>query len=206
MEEVALVVVLALVLGLVAVLVRLGLRNLRTPEARIDPFAVREPWRAFVQNALQARSRFRNAIGSVAEGPLRDRLLSIGERFDRGAEEAWAVARRGQKLQDVRRHIDVPALQRELEAVGEASATSEALRSQLATARRIDGVLEETHAHLRLLDARLDEAVVRSLELSVRTEDPAALGGVGNTVDEVLEEMEALRLALDEADVGPTFQ
>ncbi len=53
-----------------------------------------------------------------------------------------------------------------------------------------------------LLDARLDEAVARSLELSVRTDDPSQLGGVTTTVDEVLEEMEALRLALDEADGG----
>ena len=78
--------------------------------------------------------------------------------------------------------------------------TAEALRAQLATAERIDGVLNETRDRLGLLDARLDEAVARSLELSVRTDDPDQLGGVNSTVDEVLEEMEALRLALDEAD------
>jgi hypothetical protein len=36
----------------------------------------------------------------------------------------------------------------------------------------------------------------------VRTDDPGQLGSVTSTVDEVLEEMEALRLALDEADGG----
>ena len=123
------------------------------------------------------------------------------------------MARRGQTLEDVRRQIDTASILAELqrvEAIAEVSPTedssrtrtAEALRAQLATAERIDGVLNETRDRLGLLDARLDEAVARSLELSVRTDDPGQLGGVTSTVDEVLEEMEALRLALDEADGG----
>lgn len=206
---------LAVVAWLVTVAVPVARRwsRLRGP-GTIDPFSLREPWRQAVQEALQAQARFRAAIGGVADGPLRERLLSIGAQLDRGVEEAGRVARRGQTLEDVRRQIDTGGVLADLERVEQNSGaswaagsnldrTAEALRSQLATAERLDRVLGETHERLALLDARLDEAVARSLELSVRTDDPAQLGGVTSTVDEVLEEMEALRLALDEADGAP---
>jgi len=205
---------LAVVAWVLAVAIPVGRRHLRTKGERIDPFALREPWRRFVQEALQAQARFRQAIGGVSEGPLKERLAAIGARLDQGTREAWRVARRGQSLEDVRAQIDVAGVQAELAQLeaqaGERWAagssierTAEALQAQLATAQRVDAVLADTTDRLRLLDARLDEAVARSLELSVRTEDPDQLGGVGNTVDEVLEEMEALRLALDEADGPP---
>jgi len=157
-----------------------------------------------VQEALAAQARFRQATAGVAAGPLQDRLTTIGAQLERGVAEAGRVARRGQTLEDVRRQIDTRSILSELqrvEAVAQVSPTednslnrtAEALRAQLATRDR-----------LGLLDARLDEAVARSLELSVRTDDPDQLGGVNSTVDEVLEEMEALRLALDEADPPPT--
>jgi hypothetical protein len=207
-------ITLAVVAWLIAVAIPVGRKHLaRRGPGAVDPFSLREPWRHAVQEALAAQNRFRQATAGVAAGPLQDRLTTIGAQLERGVAEAGRVARRGQTLEDVRRQIDtgtiVAELQR-LEAVAQVSptedssraGTAEALRAQLATAERIDGVLDETRDRLGLLDARLDEAVARSLELSVRTDDPDQLGGVNTTVDEVLEEMEALRLALDEADGG----
>ena len=187
--------------------------NARRGPGPVDPFSLREPWRSAVREALQAKDRFRQAIDGVAPGPLRDRLTAIGQQLDRGVEEAGSVARRGQRLEDVRRQIDSQSVQSELqriEAVAGVSPgedpsltrTAEALRAQLATAERIDRVLGDTRNRLTLLDARLDEAVARTLELSVDADDPKELGGVNTTVESVLEEMEALRLALDEADGG----
>ncbi len=179
----------------------------------VDPFSLREPWRSAVQQALQAQTRFRNATASVAPGPLRDRLVTIGEQLQRGVAEAGRVAQRGQRLEDVRRQIDSQGVLTDLQRVeatvdnsptGDASLarTAEALRAQLATAQRLDGVLDDTRNRLILLDARLDEAVARTLELSIDADDPEDLGGLNTTVESVLEEMEALRLALDEADGG----
>ena len=187
--------------------------NARRGPGAVDPFSLREPWRTAVRQALQAQDRFRLATGSVAPGPLRDRLTTIGQQLERGVEEAGRVARRGQRLEDVRRQIDSGSVQNELqrvEAVAGVSPTddpsltrtAEALRAQLATADRLDRVLGDTRNRLTLLDARLDEAVARTLELSVDADDPEDLGGVNTTVESVLEEMEALRLALDEADGG----
>ncbi len=60
----------------------------------------------------------------------------------------------------------------------------------------------EARDRLRLLDARLDEAVARAVELSLGAGDAAAAGGLQGDVDQLVEEMEALRVALDDA--GPT--
>jgi hypothetical protein len=206
-------ITLAVLFWLIAVAIPVGRRHLaRRGPGSVDPFSLREPWRHAVQEALSAQARFRQATAGVAAGPLQDRLTTIGAQLERGVAEAGRVARRGQTLEDVRRQIDTGSILSELqrvEAVAQVSPTeddssltrtAEALRAQLASAERIDGVLNETRDRLGLLDARLDEAVARSLELSVRTDDPDQLGGVNSTVDEVLEEMEALRLALDEAD------
>ncbi len=204
----------ALALALVAWLIAVAIPVVRKHRVRlgpgpVDPFSLREPWRRAVQQAIQAQNRFSVATAGVAPGPLKDRLQLIAARLDQGVQEAGQVAQRGQTLEDVRRQIDTDRVLAELAQVEQSASPSrertvEALEAQLASAQRIDRVLSETRDRLTLLDARLDEAVARSLELSVGA-DPSELGGVNTTVDEVLEEMEALRLALDEADGGPAL-
>lgn len=188
---------------------------------RIDPFTVQEPWRRFVQNALQARNRFAEAVTRVQPGPLRDRLDEIGDRMQTGVEECWQVARRGQALARARRGIDLADVERQLAraepttapeigtetglaspgdvARPEAaqSAVVESLQVQKATAHRLDEVIDGAEAQLRLLAARLDEAVARTLELSAHA-STEAVTGLGDDVDSLVSEMESLRLALDE--------
>ena len=176
---------------------------------RIDPFTVQEPWRRFVQDALQARNRFAEAVTRVQPGPLRDRLDEIGQRMQTGVDECWQVARRGQALARARRGIDLADVDRRLAAAdrpadaGEPgssqAAVLESLRVQRATAERLDEVIDGAEAQLRLLVARLDEAVVRTLELSAHAgAGTAGVRGLGEDVDSLVSEMESLRLALDE--------
>ncbi|HEX6313107.1 MAG TPA: hypothetical protein VF152_15960 [Acidimicrobiia bacterium] len=77
--------------------------------------------------------------------------------------------------------------------------TLEALEAQVASGRRVAGVAQDARDRLSLLDARLDEAVARAVELSLRAEDVAELGGLGGDVETLVGEMESLRVALDEA-------
>jgi len=68
-------------------------------------------------------------------------------------------------------------------------------------------VASQARHRLQLLDARLDEAVARAVELSLNA-DVGALGGLGSDVDAVVGDMEALRQALEETNrpstaVGP---
>jgi hypothetical protein len=174
---------------------------------RIDPFTLQEPWRRFVQQALQARNRFAESVHRTPSGPLHDRLDEIAARMQTGVQECWLIAKRGQALVRARRGIDLPGVERQLaqlEAGGgpadpSADAVLQSLQVQRATAERLDGVIDRTESQLRLLDARLDEAVARTLELSAHAgAEAAVLSGLSVDVDGLVTEMEALRLALEE--------
>jgi hypothetical protein len=182
-------------------------------EARIDPFTLADPWRRYVTDALQARTRFAEAATSAREGPMRDRLLEIQTRVDTGVQEVWRIARRGHDLVDARRRVDPAAIRQDIAAT-EANAqqpwatdsttqrTLESLQAQLATVERLERVIGDADSRLRLLNARLDEAAARTIELSVQAHDVAELGGLGHDVDQMVDEMEALRQAIEETGGG----
>lgn len=181
-------------------------RDTGTP--RLDPFAVDEPWRRFVIDAQAARRRFDEAVRTMDRGPVRDRLVEIGERLDDGLAETWRVARRGHNLTAARAGIDDAGIAAELAEAERIAGTSadprairtvEALRAQLGSAERMDAVIADTVSTLRLLDARLDEAVTRAIELSSGGTDVAHASVVDGEVDGIVGEMEALRTALEEA-------
>ena len=175
---------------------------------RIDPMSISDPWRTFVREALDSQRRYRRAVSAATAGPLRDRLVEIGERLDAGVQECWRVARRGDALVDAIGNLDAVSARQELETAqhaakatpGEAQeATVRALQSQLDSADRLVAVARDAQDRLRLLDARLDEAVARAVELSIQAEDVGELGGLGGDVDNLVNEMESLRTALEEA-------
>jgi hypothetical protein len=97
---------------------------------------------------------------------------------------------------------DHPALAEELRKVGvdeQGLDKLEALQAQVLSAQRLSAVAQDARSRLELLNARLDEAVARAVELSLRAEDATALRGLGGDVDDLVGEMESLRTALDEA-------
>jgi hypothetical protein len=175
---------------------------------RIDPFTLQEPWRGFVQDAIGARARFREAVDRTRSGPLQDTLRSIADRVDTGVDECWLIANRGHALVQTRQRIDTTGIDRELAAAEQAQAgrpdderltqTVASLRAQRATADRLDGVVDDARSQLRLLDARMGEAVVRALELSAQASVDASVTSLESDVDGMVTDMEALRLALEE--------
>jgi chemotaxis regulatin CheY-phosphate phosphatase CheZ len=199
------VVGLALALGIarVATLLPRGARS-----SRIDPMSIGDPWRHFVREALDAQRRYRKAVDSANEGPMRDRLVEIGERIDAGVDECWRIARRGDALENAIDNLDIDAARQELaDATRDARAddgdtqkeTVQALQAQVDSGDRLVKVAEEAQDKLRLLDARLDEAVARAIELAIKAEDVGELGGLGTDVDSLVSEMESLRVGLEEA-------
>jgi hypothetical protein len=168
-----------------------------------------------VTEAQDAARRYRRAVAATTPGPLRERLADIGTRIDTGVLESWRVAKRGNALEGALGDLDVRSVSDQLRAV-EADATQRgphaasldrtaaALRAQLESASRLDAVAADARDRLRLLDARLDEAVARAVELSLGAGDAAAAGGLEGDVDRLVEEMEALRLALDDAGPAPS--
>jgi hypothetical protein len=199
--------------GLAAWAARVALAVPRRPrEDRVDPSALSEPWRSFVREAQDAGRRYRRAVATTAPGPLRERLTSIGARIDTGVRESWRVAQRGQALESALAQLDVRSASAELASVEAEAArpglhrdslerTAASLRAQLSSAARLGEVAADARDRLRLLDARLDEAVARAVELSLRSGDVTEVGGLGSDVDQLVDEMESLRAALEDA--GP---
>ncbi|MEE8601686.1 hypothetical protein [Euzebya tangerina] len=180
---------------------------------QIDPRSLRSPWRDYVHETQIAQARYRRVVEQAQEGPLTDRLEQIGERIGDGVRQAWGIAKRGQALEDGLHQLEVNQAQRELkrtlEEVQRHPTPSnrqrlESLQSQVATAQRLQRVTTDASERLRLLDARLDEAVARAVELSL-SGDTGQLSGLGSDVDSLVGEMEALRQALEETG-GTTAQ
>src|SRR5204863_6157545 len=82
--------------------------------ARVNPRGLAEPWRGFVQDAVDAQSRFDRTVGRMRPGPLQDRLRSIGSRIADGVNECWAIACEGNELQSAYEQLDVAAVKQEL--------------------------------------------------------------------------------------------
>jgi hypothetical protein len=173
--------------------------------AHIDPFGVGEPWRHAVKDALQARDRYREAIGIVRPGPLRDSLTTIGERLDDAVTECWQVAQQGHQLAGARKRIDDREVRWQLQQAaaqippgGEASPlqarTIASLQSQLASAGRMDQLIASTNGQLELINARLDETVTQAIELSVTS--TGGLEPVGQRVEAIVDSLTSLRSAM----------
>ena len=179
---------------------------------RVDPLALQEPWRGFVWEARQQQRRFAEATDRARTGPLRQRLEAIGTRIDDAVDECWRVAQAGQSLSEARAAVDAAEAHRDLLSLVGADGklpppesnlgrTAAALEAQLATAERLDATIADARSRLQLLDARMGEAVTRAIELSARTDAGDELGplrGLGDDVEGLVVELEALRSALDE--------
>lgn len=200
----ALPVALALGAGVGAAIyvARVALAIPRAPRSQVDVSQLSEPWRTFVADAVDARQRYERALGTAAGGPLRDRLSEIGRRLDTGVEESWRIARRGMALEAAMRQLEDPRRVRaRLEDARRHRADSrivDSLQAQLDSTERIATVAAEARRRLQVLDARLDEAVARAVELSLSADHTGDLSGVDTAVDAVVSDMEALRQALEE--------
>ncbi|MGI9032191.1 MAG: hypothetical protein ACR2HY_00605 [Acidimicrobiales bacterium] len=178
-------------------------------EERIDPAAVAEPWRSFVRKAVAARNRFDRAVSDTEPGPLHDRLAEMAQQVSVGAAECWRVAKRAAALDAAVKELDAPGVRAQLDrchadlqhapSQPELAATAESLSNQLASAARLAKVAADARERLRRVDAQLDEAVARALELSLQSGGPGDVASLGSAVDGVVGELESLRQALDES-------
>jgi hypothetical protein len=154
-----------------------------------------------VAAALESRRRYGDMVAGLRPGPVRDRLAVTGERVDAGVSAVWAAAVRAGELERLLGTLDPERVTDEYKRAkrsGADPALEAALAQQFSSVQRLLNTLDDTEVRLRLLDARLSAAVARAAEV--------ALGGgtgaddVGAELDGVVEELTALRSALD--DVG----
>lgn len=196
--------------GAMAWALRVAIGLPRKPRGdRIDEFTLSAPWRKSVHEAQQAQRRFAQAVQRAEAGPLRERLAEIGARIEAGVRECWRVAQRGHAMEQGLKTLDIEGTKRELVEVerdlrGSADErlerARESLRAQLHSAQRMIDAVQDARSQLRLLDARLDEAVTRAIELSLRSAGDADVSGLGSDVESLVQDMEALRAALEDVD------
>jgi hypothetical protein len=168
----------------------------------IDAYTLNDPWRAYVLAAQANRNRFERTIKAMRPGPLRDRLSGVSDRFEDAVNEGWRVATRGNDIEAALRTLDTRNAQLELAELQRQAptpatrATVASLQAQLASANRMVSVATDARDHLRLLDARMDEMIARAAELSVTADGD--VGSLGAEVDGLVNELEALRQAMEE--------
>jgi hypothetical protein len=167
----------------------------------IDPFALSEPWRRFVQSAQRSRNALHDTVRRASEGPLKARLTDIAGRLDDAIEESWAIAKQGDEIDDAIKRIDPVRLRSQLDTLrasggGDAGAAAvESVESQLASAERLKALSASTATRLRLTGVRLDELVARAAEVSVGRTDSTTYE---HDVDNLVIELEGLRQAVAE--------
>jgi hypothetical protein len=175
-----------------------------TGRVRLDPFALSEPWRQFVQGAQRSKRLLADTVRAARAGPLRDRLQGIVDRLDQAIAESWRIARRGDEIDAAVRGLDPPRLRSRLETLqtqaasgpsDDLTAAIASVESQLASADRLKALSASTADRLRLTQARLDELVSRAAEVSIGASDT---DGFAHDVDDLVVELEALRLAVQE--------
>jgi len=171
-----------------------------TRKPRIDPFTLREPWRNYVKDAISSHKRFDRTLESVESGPLRDRMTEIGDRVERGVEECWEIARKGQQLTDARRSIDIASARRSASDPDGHPDLVAAAKSEVAAHERLAAREDTLRTSLEVLDARLDEAVARASEMATRATSVDDLSGITNAIDGVVGDLESLRIGLDTVD------
>jgi hypothetical protein len=204
---------LAVIAGAAAWAARVAFAVPRRPAGeKVDAFQVGEPWRRFVLDAQQAERKFDGVVSRARSGPIQERLLEVGRRIGDGVSECWRIAKQGNALDDAIRSLNEQEIYQELLEVQEErrrcpddpaaqsslARTQTAIEAQLASGRRLRTVADDARNRLRLLNAQLDEAVARSLEISLQASDVTQLGELTQDVEGVVAELESLRQALEE--------
>lgn len=104
------------------------------------------------------------------------------------------IAKRGDELDAALRRLDTTSLRNSIE-LAKNDETRASLQSQLASADRIRTTRDDTDGRLRLLNTRLGELVAQAAEVSVGAD---STGELGSAVDDVVTQLEALRLAVED--------
>ena len=187
------------------------------PGADVDPWALPEPWRQLVADALASERRFAAAASGLAPGPLHDRVVGMQPAVHAQVLRVWDGARRGATLTGgYPAGAGTPtaaALAAQLRSVqeerggggggadgppGASEGAEEALAARLREARHAEAVAAGILDGLRSALARLDAAVTSLAELAAGAATQPGLVTGAASIDAVASELSALRSGLDE--------
>jgi len=162
----------------------------------VDLTQLRPRWRAAVEEAVGARSRFRALVDRAAAGPMAERLAVLATSIDEGVLATYRTAARAQAAEDALIEMNPEVVNDQLKAAKRrgSEAEIELLAAQHSSVNRLMNSVDDAEEQLRMLDLRLDAAVARAAELILRPTDTVA---VGQEIDALVTELDALRQAMD---------
>ena len=165
----------------------------------VDLAALGPRWRAPVEEAVAARTRFRALAQQAGGGPIADRLAILAESIDGGVLASYRTAARAQAAEAAIAELGPDRVNEALKAARRRGndAEIELLMAQHASVNRLLNSVDDAEDQLRMLDLRLDAAVARAAELVLRPTDTA---GAGAELDALVTELDALRQAMDTLD------
>jgi len=165
----------------------------------VDLAGLRPRWRATVEEAVSARSRFRALVDRAAAGPMAERLAVLATSIDEGVLATYRTAARAQAAEDALIEMNPEVVNDQLKAAKRrgSEAEIELLAAQHSSVNRLMNSVDDAEEQLRMLDLRLDAAVARAAELILRPTDTAA---VGQEIDALVTELDALRQAMETLD------
>jgi len=186
----------------------------RKHRSTINPGKLPDPWRTFVLEAGQGAKRFDELVRTLPSGPLRAELTEVAQRVSEAVRECWEIANRGVALDRARTQLGLGQATNELDRLkgertlreqqsmdlGSIDQAINAVQRQLAAGQRVEAAAFEARDRLRVLNAQLDEAVAAVVEMSLRPTADRSAGAIRGQVNGIVDELEALRLALDETD------
>ncbi|MDQ6782153.1 MAG: hypothetical protein M3063_01640 [Actinomycetota bacterium] len=178
--------------------------------APVDPWSVPPPWRDHLKAVVDAERRFDLAVSSLEEGPTRERVGSLSERIDRSVRTAAVTARRGALLTTPERAARKAALSAELAGLAQRHDGLDAatlrhesvVATELRAVRRADSVSAEALDQVRLLAARIDDAVAALVELSMDASDLDPFDGQRSSLPAVLDEIAALHAGMETSEAA----
>jgi hypothetical protein len=193
--------------------------------AQLDPWSVPEPWRAVVQQASATQTRFDQVVGGWPEGPMRDRVLSLRPTFYKEFAAVGAITSHGAAMNGwtgaatplggapTAQSLTQELAQTQAERVAlgdrapgraeELSRREEAIAAQLRAVHAAQQASESVHDRLRVIVARLDEAVTHLLTLSIEAGDGGGLDQVSGVLTSLDDELAALQAGVAETRTPP---
>lgn len=158
-----------------------------------------ERWQRFVADAVEVRRRWHEVVAGLREGPVRDRLVELGDKIDAGVLAVHATASRASDAERIAATLDADRVTEDYKRAkrdpGADPALLDALTARFTSVQRVLNALDDVDRELRLLDVRLGAVVARGAEVALT----AGQGSdeLGRELDAVVAELGALQQSLD---------
>jgi hypothetical protein len=196
----------------------------RPHPAELDPWSVPEPWRQMVQQAASAQHRFEEAVEGWPPGPMRERVWSLRGDFFREFAAVGSLATRGATLSGWSGGIPDPTraasagLATDLERtraervglgdrapdrVADLARREHALAAQIRAIQLSERAARSLEDRLRVIVARLDEAVTHLVGLGIDAGDGGGLDQVAAVLNRLDDELGALTAGIEATRTTP---